>query len=298
MNTYKTLLRTLAIGACLSAGAARADGQFINIQAEIDGRSQLILDGDTVQWHHFSWAAPGRHFCNVGEPEEPTLLNGVEWFPVWPDVPDCENRECNCDSDVFVGLTPPIPEFEYTPTLDLILCRGDCFLVETPTAANGYRVVIEFFDNASGPAWYEIELGLPCGATNYCESTPNSSGAPAIIGMRGSLSVAAADMVLEVTNCPADTFGVFFYGRGETQYPLGDGYLCVSPYSPGLFRMLPVAQTDPNGFGECPMNFASPPPGGEIEPGSSWNIQFWFRDIAAQGTGTNLSDALRAVFCP
>ncbi|MCP3914703.1 MAG: hypothetical protein GY711_03985 [bacterium] len=65
------------------------------IRAEIDGLSQLILDDDTAQWHHISFAAPGRHFCDSGDPIEPTILGGVEWFPVWPDVPDCENRDCN-----------------------------------------------------------------------------------------------------------------------------------------------------------------------------------------------------------
>jgi hypothetical protein len=77
----------------------------IEIHADIDGRSQLILHGDTAQWHHFDFAAPGRQlFTNY-----PTTINDVDWYPNWPDVPDAENRDCNCFSDVFAGVVPPLP---------------------------------------------------------------------------------------------------------------------------------------------------------------------------------------------
>ena len=63
----------------------------ITVQAVIDGRSQLILRGNTAQWRHFDFAAPGRlDFKNA-----PTVINNVEWFPVWPDKPDKENRDCD-----------------------------------------------------------------------------------------------------------------------------------------------------------------------------------------------------------
>ena len=47
------------------------------------------------------------------------------------------------------------------------------------------------------------------------------------------------------------------------------------------------------------MDFTSPPqPDAEITAGSTWFFQFWFRDPAAGGAFFNLSNGLRAKFCP
>src|SRR4051812_24476594 len=54
----------------------------LRIEAWIDGRSDLIVVGNTAHWHHYDYAAPGREmFVN-----KPTLFDGVEWFPVWPNT--------------------------------------------------------------------------------------------------------------------------------------------------------------------------------------------------------------------
>jgi hypothetical protein len=37
---------------------------------------------------------------------------------------------------------------------------------------------------------------------------------------------------------------------------------------------------------------------GEWTLGSSWTVQYYYRDLAAGGSGTNLSDALRFTVCP
>jgi len=49
----------------------------LNVRAFIDGRSRLIVQGDTVRWHHLDSAAPGRH----GGADEPTYLNGKACIP-------------------------------------------------------------------------------------------------------------------------------------------------------------------------------------------------------------------------
>jgi hypothetical protein len=49
------------------------------------------------------------------------------------------------------------------------------------------------------------------------------------------------------------------------------------------------------------LDFTQPPAGGgpgQIEPGSTWNFQLWYRDPAGGGSGFNLSDALSAPFTP
>jgi hypothetical protein len=91
---------------------------------------------------------------------------------------------------------------------------------------------------------------------------------------------------------------MFFYGRDRFSIPMGDGTLCICPHSPGLFRLFPAVLTNANGFAQRPLDFTSLPPLGQILPGSTWNFQFWFRDWAAGGSGSNLSDAIAVTFQP
>jgi hypothetical protein len=118
----------------------------IQIQALIDGRSQLILKGDTAQWHHLDYAAPGRHdFRN-----EPTIINGIAWYPKWPDRRNTQNQDCNCYSDVLSGVSPAIPSRAAKVTLRTIRSRGETTILQQPSAANGYTLIIEFNDNPQG----------------------------------------------------------------------------------------------------------------------------------------------------
>lgn len=130
----------------------------LRIGALIDGRSWLVLDDDTAQWHHFDYAAPGRHFFL----DEPTVLNGAEWFPTWPDEPDAENRDCDCFSDVFTGLDPAILDVAFAVDLRILRGRGEITVVQQPSEDNDFTTIIEFNDNPpSGPAWYIVEFDLP-----------------------------------------------------------------------------------------------------------------------------------------
>jgi hypothetical protein len=46
------------------------------------------------------------------------------------------------------------------------------------------------------------------------------------------------------------------------------------------------------GIGQDPSDFSF------LQPGSSWNFQFWYRNPAGDGSGFNLSDALHVDFAP
>lgn len=134
----------------------------LRIAALVDGRSRLLLKDGTAQWHHFDFAAPGRHFFL----HEPTVLNGVEWFPTWPDEPNAENRDCDCFSDVFGALDPVMPDQAFTVTLRILRGRGETTVVQQPTKDNDFTTVIEFNDNPQpGPAWYIVEFDLPDAGT-------------------------------------------------------------------------------------------------------------------------------------
>ncbi len=131
--------------------------------------------------------------------------------------------------------------------------------------------------------------------THYCVTSPNSVGTGALIDHQGSVSIAANDLVLTVSEAPPGQYGIFFYGQGQTQSPVGDGYLCIN----SNFGRFSVVQTDSGGEASFWVDYDNPPGGGgTITPGSSWCFQFWYRDPGFGSAGNNLSDAFEALFCP
>ncbi len=91
------------------------DGTAYRFEALIDGRSQLIIDGTTLQWAHFDFAAPGRHE-GANEPtiitavqNSDVILDKVEWIPDWPLPPPDEIR-FEAVSSIFTGLPAPYDE--------------------------------------------------------------------------------------------------------------------------------------------------------------------------------------------
>jgi hypothetical protein len=297
--------RLIVLGGLLALGALSAPlaaQTTVHVRAYVDGRSRLILAGDSAQWQHFDFAAPGRIDCDTGFPSEATWIDGNPWWPNWPDLPTCENRDCGgCTSDVLTGIAPALPLADFQPVLNPISGRGTMSIVEYPSANNGYRVVVEFDDNfLSGADWYEAEITeLGCGSvTRYCTSTPNSTGQAATIALTGSLQVADNNVHLLAFQCPPTRPGLFLYGANPTQIPFADGYLCISPFYPGLHRAGGALLLDQAGTATQQLDFSALPPGAGIQPGSTWNFQFWYRDLAAGGSGSNLTDALSVTFCP
>jgi hypothetical protein len=169
-------------------------------------------------------------------------------------------------------------------------------------AANSERIVVGA--NWSAPLGYHSGAAYvfdrePVLGESYCASQANSSGFAASIGATGSTSLSSADLLLRAFVGPSGTPGMFFYGSATAQLPFGDGYLCVSPFYPGLMRLRPLAQFGASGVALLPVDYASLPGGGEIVAGSTWNFQFWYRDpLLAGGTGFNLSNGLRLTFGP
>jgi hypothetical protein len=128
----------------------------LNISAYIDGRSRIIVRDDAVYWHHMDAAAPGR----LDGVNEPTYLNGVAWYPIWPDIPDPLNRECYCDSSTYVGI-PALALQDQSVSLDIVRARYSVTIVQQPEAANDYTLIVEFNDwpmPYAGADWYEINI--------------------------------------------------------------------------------------------------------------------------------------------
>jgi hypothetical protein len=131
----------------------------------------------------------------------------------------------------------------------------------------------------------------------YCESNANSQGHVALIAFGGSLQLHDNTFSLQCTGAIVHptSFGMFTYGPNQTNTPFGNGTLCISPFNPGIYRMPVQALTAPTmvlAMEDAPGNFAL------INPGSSWNFQFWYRDPQAGNANFNLSNGLHVDFAP
>lgn len=141
---------------CILIVTASLGQTSIKIRAFIDGRDQMIIKGSTVQWLHYTYAAPGRlSFQNF-----PTYLNDVAWFPDWPDIPNAENRQ-KCYSSVFTDLNPALPSSTEFYNLTKISGTGGMFIAQQPRDTNEYTLIIEFDDAIPvGAQWYETIIEL------------------------------------------------------------------------------------------------------------------------------------------
>jgi hypothetical protein len=126
--------------------------------------------------------------------------------------------------------------------------------------------------------------------TPYCVVSPNSAGPGALMSATGSASVAQQNLTLRASQCPAGTAGLFVYGSTQVQQPLGNGILCVG----GSLHRLPVVFTSSTGTAAHLLSYVSSP----ILPSSTWNFQFWFRDLQGGAPVVDLSNGLRVLFTP
>jgi hypothetical protein len=134
------------------------------------------------------------------------------------------------------------------------------------------------------------------GTQTYCVSHPNSVGAGARIDTFGSVSLAANSFNLYVRCAPPTQNGLFFYGALSNNIPFHAGRLCVKQ---PVTRLGPIVSTDAAGLVVRQVDFnAAPANSGpaQIQAGSTWHFQFWYRDPTAGITNT--TDALSATFRP
>jgi hypothetical protein len=135
-------------------------------------------------------------------------------------------------------------------------------------------------------------------ASNYCQATPHSFGGPASITWMGSLDLSQNTFGLKTSSLPPVTasFGMFTYGQVQTNVPFANGFLCISPFNPGIFRfrMQPLTASGNvlNSITVTPHEYVA------FSAGSNWNFQFWYRNPQAGGANFNLSNGLNVTFAP
>lgn len=142
------------VGFLVAAPAVFAATMVIDIDARIDGRSQLIIQGQTLQWHNLTFCAPGKHVSSCGDVNLPTVisttvdgnpvLTNYEWYPAWPNG-IAGDRFSSAD-DV---LSPPLPWLITSSAVSQISGRTSISLIETPTVNNNWKMILEFDDNAA-----------------------------------------------------------------------------------------------------------------------------------------------------
>jgi glucose/arabinose dehydrogenase len=153
--------------------------------------------------------------------------------------------------------------------------------------ANGEMYIVD----QSGGEIYRIDQVCPT-PSSYCVTSPNSAGPGALMGSSGLGSITANSFGLLTTGCPATVNGLYFFGDGQTQAPMGNGIRCVAS---NLVR-LPVVQTNFFGDAGFTFDFTAPYAAGLL-PGSTKNFQFWYRDVPGGGALFNVSDALAVPIC-
>lgn len=167
------------------------------------------------------------------------------------------------------GLLPASGAF---PEIDISLSMNDMFCFD------------KVLDLSARPA----ETGTP-----YCDAAPNSAGLIATTRATGSPVVLQNDLTLVTEMAPPRVPGLYFFGAGQTSQPFGDGILCVNP---PLIRIQPPVGTDAAGAVSMPFDTTSFPASLLIAPGTTWNFQFWYRDLLGGPAGFNLSDAYEISF--
>ncbi len=124
----------------------------VSIRALIDGKSQINIQDNQLWWHHFDAAAPG---VRLGA-NEPTTVNGFDWFPIWPF--NDEGGDCDCESDKFDLSNAGLQLANDLELLELrvVNARDSATLIQSPLAGNGYLSIIELDDPSGGSTWYEV----------------------------------------------------------------------------------------------------------------------------------------------
>ncbi len=122
----------------------------LTVRAEIDGRSELRIQGRSIWWHHIEFEAPG-----MWGDDQPTFLNQQEWWPAWPMD---ELIHCNCDSSKEELLGTPLNADGSTISLSAVTGRGTAQIVQQPNAGNGFTASIEFNDPLPDRAWITVTI--------------------------------------------------------------------------------------------------------------------------------------------
>lgn len=152
------------------------------------------------------------------------------------------------------------------------------------------RAIVFGVATFNNPDGWLAALDLFSEPMRYCTANANTSGESATIGVAGSASVGSNDLQLLVSGLPSNVPGFFRVGTSQAQVPFADGIDCIG--SPIAYR--PATFSSTGGVALRDVDVSNLPVGAAFTPGSTWNFQFLYRDMSANGL--NLSDAISVTF--
>lgn len=174
---------------------------------------------------------------------------------------------------------------------------------EVNDAGQPIRTIADFTRDANGEVWFVEHssariwrLDPATGIETYCSANTNSSGRAASITASGSTSLAVPNLTFTVRNLPINQFGFIFAAQTRDFVPNfagSDGNLCINE---PLFRWYgSLKNSGPTGGVVFPTDLSSVPAGMTLDPGETWNFQYWTRDTTQTNTSTT-SDAVSITF--
>jgi len=141
----------------------------------------------------------------------------------------------------------------------------------------------------------------PCGNDDANAGCKNSTGVGATLTPSGSTSVAADDLVLTTALMPTNKqLFLMLSGNFLAPAPFADGRRCLAgPISRFAPKNSGASGSATYGPGLAALTVASFPAVNWIVPGAVLGFQSWYRDPTGPcGSGSNLSNAVRATFVP
>ncbi len=126
---------------------------------------------------------------------------------------------------------------------------------------------------------------------SLCPQAPNSTGSASRLAVAGSPSLGDGLVDLRADAIPNNQPGIFFAGTGRVQLPLGNGVRCAGG---GVVR-LSRPMFSMGGVLRGRVDFARG--GASLSPGTIY-FQCWYRDNAAGGAASDVSDCVEVDFTP
>ena len=133
--------------------------------------------------------------------------------------------------------------------------------------------------------------------TNYCSSNPNSTGQTAALTASGSAMVASNNLTFVVSAMPQNKFGYLLMSATQDFVPLfggTQGNLCLG--QPLLRFAKFVQNSGTSGSISFSPDLTNLPQGTVIQPGETWNFQYWYRDVNGGSPTSNTSNGLAIDF--
>jgi len=139
-----------------------------------------------------------------------------------------------------------------------------------------------------------VDLPPTLGSTYCSPANVNSTGDSAQLRAFGFAAINANDIRFDVTHLPEEQLGLLLMARNQSLgTPIGSGRLCLA--APVVRFSADVLTWGDSGQVSFAPDLASLPHATAIQPGESWNFQFWYRDTCV-GPTSNLTDANSILF--